>query len=349
MTRYIHEGRASKDEQAYIKEQIKNGEYAGTCRQLEEGVGTGHFTQALADVAHNAAMKGYGLTAPDWRKIVSIRNVSDFKVQYATILDSLGKLDQLDEHEPYKEAIPVDNQENYTPTRWGKKLGLTMEARFNDATGLLTRAFTKWGAAWNNTLNYYTFYTLMDANPTMGQDSVALFHASSHSNLGTAMPMNFDNLSTAIEAMMAQTDNASEAIAPIMPRYVVVTADLYAQTWNPWSGKLEIIVSPHITSGYWYLVANPAINDTIELGFLNGKTEPEIQIAGPDHQAEFDNDTRYSRIKGVFAGTALDWRCFCNNGATLPPYGGKCAPPLGAGPHGLAPLFIKVKTWAQIP
>jgi hypothetical protein len=338
MTRYIHEGRASKDEQAYIKEQIKNGEYAGTCRQLEEGVGTGHFTQALADVAHNAAMKGYGLTAPDWRKIVSIRNVSDFKVQYATILDSLGKLDQLDEHEPYKEAIPVDNQENYTPTRWGKKLGLTMEARFNDATGLLTRAFTKWGAAWNNTLNYYTFYTLMDANPTMGQDSVALFHASSHSNLGTAMPMNFDNLSTAIEAMMAQTDNASEAIAPIMPRYVVVTADLYAQTYrlvnsdtlmlqqwdtnytsaaiieqgtrNPWSGKLEIIVSPHITSGYWYLVANPAINDTIELGFLNGKTEPEIQIAGPDHQAEFDNDTRYSRIKGVFAGTALDWRCF---------------------------------------
>jgi hypothetical protein len=333
---YIHEGRASKDEQARIKEQISQGEYQGTCKQLEEAVGTGHFTQALADVAHNAAMKGYGLTAPDWRKVVSIKNVSDFKVQYATILDSLGKLDSLNEFEPYKEAIPVDNQENYTPTRWGKKMGLTMEARYNDATGLLTKAFTRWGAAWNNTLNYYVFYTLMDANPTMSQDSNTLFDSTNHANATTSAPLNFDNLSTGIEAMMAQTDNASEAIAPIMPRYLVVSPADYAnayrlvnsdtlmlQQWdtnyttsaiieqgtrNPWSGKLEIIVTPHLTANYWYLIANPAINDTFEIGFLNGKTEPEIQIAGPDHDAEFSMDVRYSRIKGVFAGTALDWR-----------------------------------------
>ena len=63
-------------------------------------------------------------------------------------------------------------------------------------------------------------------------------------------------------------------------------------------------------AGSWYLVADPAVRPVMEMGFLNGQVEPQIHIQGPDATDDFFRDVKYSRIKGVFGGTPLDWKTF---------------------------------------
>lgn len=325
-------GKASPDEKRLLLEQLEAGECGCTLRYLEEAFGTDDFTSALADVAHNAAMKGYSQTPANWRKIVTIKNVADFKKQYVTKVDGIGLLDSKQEHEPYYEAKPTDISEYYTPTRWGRVFGLTMESRANDATGALNRVFTTWGNAAVNTLNKYFIYTKLVANPTMIGDSNSLFDATNHANYATSSGLSYANLTTGIAAMWNQTDPNGDPVN-ITPRYLLVNPSQYntayqltrssalmmeglastssatlTGTANPWNGQLEIIVDPYVTAGTWVLMADPNLYPTLEAGFVGGRTEPETFIQDDTADSMFFRDTRYAKIRMAFAGAPLDWR-----------------------------------------
>ncbi len=324
-------GKATPDEKRLLLEQMKTGDCHCTLRYLEEAFGTDDFTNALANVAHNAAMKGYKAIDARWRKIVSVKSVADFKAQNVTQVDGIGKLDSKQEHEAYYEAKPTDRKESYTPVRWGKVFGLTMEARANDATGELNRVFTTWGAAAVNTLNYYCFYTKLVANPSMASGN-SLFDATNHSNYATSAGISYANLTTGIAAIMNQTDSNGEPVN-IYPRYLIVnpsqyntayqlvrsstlmmsglpstSSATYAGTANPWSGQLEIIVAPEVTAGSWVLMADPMLYPTLEVGFVGGRTEPETFIQDEGADTTFFRDTRYAKIRMAFAGAPMDYR-----------------------------------------
>ena len=300
-----------------------------TMRVIEEAFGTADFTNALVDAANVFMKRGFEGIDPRWKLVTSVTNRSNFRTNNLVDAEGMGKLDGPKiEGEPYYETKPSDTKETYTIARWGKLFGLFMEAMANDTMGVLKKKFTRWGAAVQNTLNYFRFYTLMDANPTMG-DGTELFHAD-HSNLLTGSALSQTTLATAIATFMAQTDSAGEPIN-VYPRFLCVNPVLYdlafrlvhSPAWaatgstdaivgtaNSWKGRLEVIPCPEITSvtTTWYLLGDPNLYPVCEMGFYNGKTEPDIRFSGPDSESEFMRDTRQSRIRMIFGGANEDYR-----------------------------------------
>ncbi|RLJ01535.1 MAG: hypothetical protein DRP08_05390 [Candidatus Aenigmatarchaeota archaeon] len=61
----------------------------------------------------------------------------------------------------------------------------------------------------------------------------------------------------------------------------------------------------------WYLVADPKMYDTIEIGFLGGKEEPEIFVQDqPSIGSVFSADKVYYKIRHIYGGDVLDHRTF---------------------------------------
>lgn len=306
-------------------------------RVLEEAFGTGDFTNALVDAMHVSAMKGFNAVEPLWRKIVMAVPRNDFKTNNLVTAEGMGRLDVKVEHEPYFETKPTDQKETYSIARYGKIMGLSMEAMANDVAGVLTKNFQRWGASAQNTMNYWRFYTMLDANPATNRGT-NLFSAANANKLGN-IDLNRANLATGIAKMQQQVDDAGEYLN-IQPRYLVVhpdeadmayrltqsdswiatdtttaaTADKMEGAKNWWKGKLEVIVAPWITTGNYYLIADPTIYPVFEMGFYQGKQEPEITIQGPDSDAEFFRDERYSKCRIIFGGSVEDPRCYVGGG-----------------------------------
>ena len=79
---------------------------------------------------------------------------------------------------------------------------------------------------------------------------------------------------------------------------------------NPLHNQLEVIAVPQFTdTNNWYLLTDPAVLPTIELGFVGGQETPELllQDAPTDGQV-FTNDRISFKVRWEFGGGWLDYR-----------------------------------------
>jgi hypothetical protein len=125
--------------------------------------------------------------------------------------------------------------------------------------------------------------------------------------------------------MTAQTD-LDENACIFMPQYLVVhpaqalrAQELVVSTLDPdtgenranvLKGKLEVIVTPYITSTNWYLIADPAQADTFEVGLWHGSAEPEFFTEDPNSGHAFQFDENRCKVRLIFGGALLDYRGF---------------------------------------
>lgn len=333
----IKKGWANPAEKKLILKQWQEGSYGGTGNDLEEAMGTLEFTSALYDAAHIAAMEGYNAIDQTWRYVAKVVPRTDFKTNYAVACNGMGLLEKRTEHQPATETKPTDRKESYAIFPYERIFGLSMEARANDATGVLMENFNSWGQAATHTLNDFVWNAttgLLGGTGATMSDSNAVFDASNHSNYATSTDLTFENLQAGIAAMRVQTDEAgTQKVAP-WPKYVFVppgkegvakrltmSNNVFAQGLASTSAStlggdlndlksygLQVIVIPELTSTHWIIGSDPAIFPVVEMGFLNGKTEPTIMIQKEDSDAEFFTRARYSKCQVVFGGCVKDWR-----------------------------------------
>lgn len=317
------------DKQRHLLRMLKEGQITMKLKTAFEAFGVSDFTSALVDAAHVAAMKGFKAVDPLWEPTVMAVPKNDFKVNNLVMVEGMGRLDVKIEGEPYYEAKPTDKKETYVIARWGKLFGLSMEAYVNDITGELVKKFTRWGAASQNTLNRWRFKTMLDDNPTIVAGT-NLFSGGNANDLGAGKALAQATLAEAIAKMANQTDADGEHLN-IFPKFLIVhpdqadvayrltqsdkwiattTANVLTGAKNWWKGYFQVIVAPWITTSLWYLIADPNIYPVFEMGFYQGRKEPEITIQGPDSDAEFFRDTRYSKCRIIFGGQIEDPRCY---------------------------------------
>ena len=83
---------------------------------------------------------------------------------------------------------------------------------------------------------------------------------------------------------------------------------------NPFKGSLELLVDPRLDAASetaWYLVADPAMIDTIEYAYLEGQSGVYTES-----RVGFDVDGVELKVRDDFAAAAIDWRgMFKNAGA----------------------------------
>jgi hypothetical protein len=296
---------------------------------LAEALSVSSFDQILGDSITRRMLEYYNQPGLDqWRKLVSVGSVNDMRTQRRIRFGGYNNLSVVTEGSAYGALTsPTDEEATYAPSKKGGTEVITMEMIVNDDLGAIRDIPRRLGRAAAQTLHEFVFDILKDNGAIY--DSVALFHAS-HGNLGSTA-LTAASLKAARLQMLKQADVSNSKRLGITPKYLVIPVDLeqdaftilnsvflpsgvgtaapsdanYARTFG-----LEPVSVPYWTdTNNWFLVASPMDVPTIEVGFLNGKEDPELFVQDqPVNGSMFSNDKITYKVRHIYGGAVLDYR-----------------------------------------
>jgi hypothetical protein len=293
--------------------------------RMKASINTLSFDQIFGDAAHKQMIEDYAaLGMDDWKKIVKIVPLSDFKTVHRIRKGGYGNLPVVAEGADYLAlTTPGDEEQSYAPTKKGGTEDLTLEAIKNDDTGGVRDIPLSLARSAKQTLREFVFNDLLASNPTMGYDLTALFHAN-HGNLGSAA-LDATSLTARRQAMARQSRLTNGKRLNIRAQYLLVPVDLDKTAFDltakpgdftPTSAdytrtfQLEPIVVPEWTDATdWCLIADPRLCPTIEIGFVDGNEEPQLFVQdAPNGGSMFNADKLIYKIKHPYGGVNLDHR-----------------------------------------
>lgn len=299
--------------------------------RVTESVNTGTWTDMFGDALHKRMIAEYKqLGLDDWRKIVSsIVTVNDFRDQKPMRMGGYGVLPIVPEEAPYQAlTTPGDEQVPWNLDKRGGTESWSWESVKNDDLRAISRIPAKLGRAAAQTLYRFVF-DFLRTNPTMPYDSTALFHTN-HANTANPAVLSEATYEAGWLAMAAQTayGDSNEFLAPD-PAFLIVPSALWPTAWRLTNSGVSVtsnanatipnfvqgispIRVPYFTDANdWFLVADPRMTPTIEVGFLDGRQDPELFMqADPTQGSLFDADVIKIKIRHVYGGTPLDHRGF---------------------------------------
>jgi hypothetical protein len=307
--------------------------FASKLTSIMESLQTSSWGQILGDSITRKMIKEYNV--PDlniWRKLVTdIVPIKDFRTNRRMLLGGYGELPAVSETGTYQAlSSPGDDEATYAISKKGGTEDITMEMIANDDVGAIRRIPKALGRAAALTI-YRTIFDLFKNNTATCYDGKVIFHAD-HANLGSAALS--DSAMTDIKvAMMAQTayGNALEVLGMAnLPKWLLVPSKLegkanklcISKTLIDATGNaatepnlhsqygLDYIVVPYWTSDVDFVaVADPQNIPTIEVGFFNGKEEPELFVQDmPNVGSVFTADKITYKIRYIFGVCPLDYR-----------------------------------------
>jgi hypothetical protein len=267
-------------------------------------------------------------TLQTWRKVVSsMPSINDFRTQRIERIGGYGTLPGVNQGAPYQPLTSPSNEEvTYAVTKRGGTEDVTLEMIANDDIRAIQRIPAKLGLAAAQTL--YRFVWDFFANNAAVYDSTALFHALHNNTAATALSQS--NLSAARRAMRKQTAYGdSSDVLSVVPRTLVVCSDLEEIAFQLATSAVAIPATPAgptntpnihqglevITVDYWtsttswFLSADTMMTPTIEIGFYQGRQDPELFTqADPTVGSVFNSDKITYKIRHIYSGAALDFR-----------------------------------------
>jgi len=293
--------------------------------KIQASIVTTGFTEMLGDAVSRRMVAEYNASGlSDWRRICSVVPLADFRTQHRPRMGGYGDLPTVAQSGAYAAlATPADEEATYAAVKKGGTEDITLEAIKNDDVGLIRRVPVKLGRAGARTLYKFAF-DFLATNPAI-YDTVALFHAT-HANLGVAA-LAKATLQANRLAMTKQTEQGSSEPLGIAPRFLIVPPDLsdlaYELTvqpnlagFNPTAADAirnqtwEVVtVKTWADANNWYTLADPKDIPTIEIGFLDGKEEPELFVQDlPNVGSMFSNDKITYKIRHIYGGAVTDYR-----------------------------------------
>jgi hypothetical protein len=299
---------------------------------------TGAFPNLLADVANKTLLAAYDEAPYTWsiwaRQGAS---VTDFKQINRIRFSESPDPEIVPERQPYPEKRMSDSKESYTVEKYGAMFSVSWETVVNDDLDAISRVPAMHGNAMRRKQNKVV-YSVLTANDVLS-DNVALFNAT-HANVssGAGVP-SVATLNAGFLAMAKQTGLSSDAVLNLTPRYLIVpqayaatAMELLNSTANPAVGgsavgssgvvniynmaggrQLTMVADANLdlnNPAIWYLAADPAQIDTVEISFLEGEESPVLE-----QEWDFDRDCYKYKIRQTFGAKAIDYRGLYRNSA----------------------------------
>jgi hypothetical protein len=258
--------------------------------------------------------------------------VKDFRLQEAILLGYFADIDTVDpEAADYPEIAPVaDEEATYSLLQKGNILTITRKQIINDDMSVIDRIVGRLGRAARRTHAKYVWAFFI--NNSTCTDGTAWF-TSPHGNLGSTA-LSFDTALAAYKALAKMTEPGSgerigmlddPKLKPVLvyPIDLMETGesvvnddeyfssnDLTTKTRNPMKGKITGVQCSILTDANdWGMLMPPSVVDMIEMGYLNGRTEPEMFLAdNPNEGQMFVADKIRHKIRHEYAGTVVDYR-----------------------------------------
>jgi hypothetical protein len=298
-----------------------------------QDINSATFTYVLGNTLNRRLVSAY--REPNFREdlLISIRkSVKDFRQQEAVLVGGFPDLAAADpEAADYVEIAGVTDEESaYAVTTRGNILTITRKTIINDDLTIVQRLVNGLGRAARRTHAKYVwaFYT-GNANCT---DATAWFTAG-HGNL-TAGPLTHATALIAYQALAKMTEKDSaerlglldgsdikpNLIGPIDlmatiqkiadEEFYYTANDLTTKIPNPLKGKVNgCILSLFTDADDWGLILPPSVIDIVEMGYLNGRQEPEMFLAdSPQSEQVFMADKIRHKIRHEYAGAVIDYR-----------------------------------------
>jgi hypothetical protein len=311
----------------------------------QESMTSSSWNLVLGDSITRRMVAEYGQPSlQSWRNIVSsIAPVNDFRTVRIDRIGGYGTLPAVAQAAAYTALTSPTNEEvTYTPTKRGGTEDLTLEMIANDDVRAISKIPVKLGLAAAQTL-YRFVWDFLRANAAI-YDAIALFNVATHANdlIITPPALSQTALSLIRAKMRAQSAYGDTAdILSLVPRTLVVPASLEeiayqltksvvavpatpagpSDTPNIHSSMDFIVVDyfPGVTgtpaSNWWFVVADPSLCPTIEIGFYQGRDTPELFTqSDPTQGSVFSNDVIKYKIRHIYSGAVLDYRGFQRQG-----------------------------------
>lgn len=285
---------------------------------LREAVTSTGFANALGDsVTRRMQMVYTGLqNLQTWRNVATWGPVTDFRTQQRFRIGGYINLPTVAQGGAYAPlTTPNDLAASYAVSKRGGLETITIEAIKNDDVQALRRIPVELALAAANTLYEFVFdFFRLNAGI---YDSLALYHAT-HANL-FVNALSAAEFSTHRLAMREQTRGGSSKRLATGPATVLVPFELeetaynlfvrnqnldktFVQTINP----RVIPVSYWTDTNDWVTVADPTIAPCLEIGFLDGKEDPDLFVQDmPNVGSIFSNDQLTYKIRHIYGGAVL--------------------------------------------
>ena len=303
---------------------IENPEHH-VVREANE-VTTTVIAAALSNAMNKALVRDYQGQAKWWEPVVNESAMTDVKEQSRIAMNDFSSLSTVAEFGPYTNLAWGDRTEKYTPSKKGNTVAVTLEAIINDDLAAISRIPSKLANAAATTINenIAALFTVgSGSGPALDADDKTVFHAD-HSNTRTTA-LSSASIKAASIAMQKQTNSAGKRIGT-MPAFLLVPPDLSFDAQvilqspllagsqnndiNVLKGTLRPITVPNWTDpNNWYMLASPGMIESIEVGFLNGRKEPEMFIQDQQVNGQvFTNDAITWKIRWFYGFAWLDFR-----------------------------------------
>jgi hypothetical protein len=288
----------------------------------------GHTTSDYPYLLGNVMNKGLRevyLQAPSTFQIwTSTSSIQDFKEVSRVQLGEGPDLLEVPEHGEYKYGTFGESREVYKLTTYGRMFAITRQAIINDDLGAFFRVPRAFAMSAKRLINN-SVYAVLVANAAMG-DGDALFHAN-HANYlgsGSGAAPSISTLDAARTAMRKQT-GIDCVVLGIAPRFIMGPPDLETEIdqlintpggydaslgvglANPFFKKLEAVIDPALSLATgWYLATDPAMFDTVEVGYLGGVQTPTLEtqngwtVDGVEYKVRIDFGCKALDHRGLY-------------------------------------------------
>jgi cation transport regulator ChaB len=290
------------------------------------------FTYVLGNTLGRRLVKEY--KEPDFLEnlLISVRkNVKDFRTQEAIKIGGFPDLADVNpEAADYDEIAGITDEEvTYAIAQKGNILSISRKTIINDDVSIITRGVDKLGRAARRTHGKYVWGMYID-NDTC-TDGTAVF-TGGHGNTA-AGALAHTTAYTAWAALAAMTEKDSGEYLGLLDGGVVLnlvgppalanlikmvekeefyysTNDLTDKLPNPLLGLIKGHTLSLLSGDAddWYMLVPPDVAELIEMGYLNGREEPEFFVADtPTSEQVFVADKIRHKIRHEYAGAPIDY------------------------------------------
>lgn len=288
---------------------------------------TSDFPNVLASTVNRSLRRAYSLWTPTFKQFSQRGTFKDFRTKSVIQLGDVAKLRLVIEGGEYEYGALPEASENYKANKYGLIIPITSEAMINDDLSAFNRIPTSIANKALQVQSDVVFSFFTGVGPLMG-DGIALFDAATHKNYtSTGTAITPASLQVGRIAIRTQKDVNGVDAMNLVPKYLLVgplqeaaafqyTSSQYVPTKNAdvnpvYNTQLTVIVDPRITDLSWYLIADPAMIDTIEYSFLEGEEE-----VFTEKRMGWEVDGMEIKARMVFNAKPIDYRgLYKNNGA----------------------------------
>lgn len=293
-------------------------ESLGAAVDFREAISSSTFANVLGDSITRRMLAVYGQRTDlqAWRRVASVTRVADFRTQERTQMGGYGNLPAVAQGAPYAALTsPGDLKATYAVTKRGGLETLTLEAIKNDDVGVIRRIPVELALAAANTL-YEFALDFFRTNPTI-YDTAALYTVGKGNLFSTAFSA--AQYQAHRLAMQKFTRLSSAKRRGVTPRHLLVPVDLQEAAFDAFKrdqnldDKFVATVQPQVLvvdywtdANDWCTVADPMDLPVLEIGFLDGREDPELFVQDmPNVGSLFSNDQVTWKIRHIYSGAIL--------------------------------------------